>query len=75
MSLAAESPLQSSSSSDDFAAFLDAELDADSSNSSPNGESNDDEEIDLKEERYPSRYSMLSCYVLYKSSSSLQLYA
>ncbi|KAH7688846.1 Protein-serine/threonine phosphatase protein [Dioscorea alata] len=51
MSLAAESPLQSSSSSDDFAAFLDAELDADSSNSSPNDETNDDEEIDLKEER------------------------
>ncbi|XP_039120124.1 RNA polymerase II C-terminal domain phosphatase-like 4 isoform X2 [Dioscorea cayenensis subsp. rotundata] len=55
MSLAAESPLQSSSSSDDFAAFLDAELDADSSNSSPNGESNDDEEIDLKEERIKRR--------------------
>lgn len=55
MSLAAESPLQSSSSSDDFAAFLDAELDADSSNSSPNDETNDDEEIDFQEERIKRR--------------------
>ena len=66
MSLAAESPLQSSSSSDDFAAFLDAELDADSSNSSPNDETNDDEEIDFQEERYSSSSSMLACYILHK---------
>ncbi|PKA50637.1 RNA polymerase II C-terminal domain phosphatase-like 4 [Apostasia shenzhenica] len=41
MSLMAESPVQSSSSSDDFAAFLDTELEVASSSSSP-----DDEEVD-----------------------------
>ncbi|ONK69721.1 uncharacterized protein A4U43_C05F26030 [Asparagus officinalis] len=51
MSLAAESPVHSSSSSDDFAAFLDAELDVASSDTSPD-EDQDDEENDDDEEDF-----------------------
>ncbi|XP_074562651.1 RNA polymerase II C-terminal domain phosphatase-like 4 [Curcuma longa] len=52
MSLAAESPLQSSSSGEDFAAFLDSELELASSESSPNEENvKNDKEIDLQEHR------------------------
>ncbi|URE17958.1 RNA polymerase II C-terminal domain phosphatase-like [Musa troglodytarum] len=52
MSLAAESPLQSSSSSEDFAALLDAELELASSDTSPNEEeAENDDENDLQEPR------------------------
>lgn len=52
MSLAAESPLQSSSSSEDFAAFLDSELELASCDSSPNeGNVTNNEEID-PQQRY-----------------------
>ncbi|XP_074562002.1 LOW QUALITY PROTEIN: RNA polymerase II C-terminal domain phosphatase-like 4 [Curcuma longa] len=52
MSLAAESPLQSSSSGEDFAAFLDSELELASSESSPNEENvKNGKEIDLQEHR------------------------
>lgn len=52
MSLTAESPLHSSSSSDDFAAFLASELELDSSDTSPCDENVlDDGEADLQEPR------------------------
>lgn len=52
MSLTAESPVNSSSSSDDFAAFLDAELDVASSDTSPDeDQENDDDEEDFHEQR------------------------
>ncbi|WOK92424.1 RNA polymerase II C-terminal domain phosphatase-like 4 [Canna indica] len=52
MSLAAESPLQSSSSSEDFAAFLDAELELTSSDNSPHEEEEaDNDESGLQEQR------------------------
>ncbi|XP_010928003.1 RNA polymerase II C-terminal domain phosphatase-like 4 isoform X2 [Elaeis guineensis] len=51
MSLAAESPLHSSSSSDDLAAFIEAELELTSSDTSPNDQLDDDEENDVEEQR------------------------
>nr|CAD1840007.1 unnamed protein product [Ananas comosus var. bracteatus] len=52
MNLAAESPTPSSSGSDDFAAFLDAELEVASSNSSSDGDlADDDAENDLQQPR------------------------
>lgn len=51
--MAAESPTPSSSGSDDFAAFLDAELEVASSNSSSDGDlADDDAENDLQQPRY-----------------------
>lgn len=64
MSLAAESPLQSSSSGEDFAAFLDSELELASSESSPNEENvKNDKEIDLQEQRY--KLGLLSLHKFY----------
>lgn len=52
MSLAAESPVHSSSSSDDFASFLDAELELASSDTSPDEDhENDEEDEDFEEHR------------------------
>lgn len=53
MNLAAESPSPSSSGSDDFAAFLDAELEVASSNSSSDDDqADDDAEDELQQPRY-----------------------
>lgn len=51
MSLVAESPIHSSSSSDDLAAFLDAELDVDSSDTSDEDQENEHEEDNFHERR------------------------
>ncbi|XP_038972761.1 RNA polymerase II C-terminal domain phosphatase-like 4 [Phoenix dactylifera] len=60
MSLAAESPLHSSSSSDDLAAFLEAELELASSDTSPNYQPDEDEEIMM----FMSRGFLLAFYRL-----------
>lgn len=61
MSVVSDSPVHSSSSGDDFASFLDAELDSTSDTSPDPGDEDDENENDYESELF--RY--ISCLVTF----------